>query len=128
MDQSIRSSVCEALKPRTFCLNPPTISSNNLDDIFVLQYYWFDIFEMTLKAKTFENQIICTQFKCWNVNVMNFHLILTPNTFEMQKRYSAELMLNSWTLNKILSWGSEIIAMRDNGFSRWKAFVGTRPF
>ena len=49
---------------------------------------------------------------------MNFHLKLTPNTFEMHKRYSAELMLNSWTLNKILSWGSEIIAMRDNGFSR----------
>lgn len=37
--------------------------------------------------------------------------------FEMHQRYSAESMLNSWTLKKMVSWDSEIRTKRDIGFA-----------
>ena len=37
--------------------------------------------------------------------------------FEMHQRYSAESMLNSWTLEKMVSWESEIRTKRDIGLA-----------
>ena len=42
---------------------------------------------------------------------------ISVKVFEMHQRYSAESMLNSWTLKKMVSWDSEIRTKRDIGFA-----------